>query len=65
MDFVTGRYDEVTVALIDAKDSPRVQQTIRGPFRQPGVERPTAKSPVRARTRAGLTCDLSIVRASE
>ena len=40
LDFVTGRFDDVTVALIDAKGCSRVQQKIRGPFRQPQVEKP-------------------------
>jgi AsmA protein len=40
LDFVNGRFDEVTVALIDAKGCARVKQRIRGPFRQPEVEEP-------------------------
>jgi AsmA protein len=40
LDFVSGRFDEVTVALIDAKGCVRAKQRIRGPFRQPEVEEP-------------------------
>jgi hypothetical protein len=40
LDFVNGQFNEVTVALIDAKGCSRVQQKIRGPFRQPVVEKP-------------------------
>ena len=40
LDFVIGRYDDVTVALIDTKGCARVQQKIHGPFRQPQVEKP-------------------------
>lgn len=42
LDFVNGRFDEVTVALIDAKGCSRVQQKIRGPFLKPQVEKPSA-----------------------
>jgi uncharacterized protein involved in outer membrane biogenesis len=41
LDFVNERFDDVTVALIDAKGCPRVQQTIRGPFQKPVVEKPS------------------------
>lgn len=34
LDFVSGRFDDVTVALVDAKGCSRVQQKIRGPFLQ-------------------------------
>lgn len=44
LDFVNERFDDVTVALIDAKGCPRVQQKIRGPFRQPVVEKPSVLS---------------------
>jgi len=40
LDFVNGRFDDVTVALIDAKGCSRVQQRVRGPFHQPEVEKP-------------------------
>jgi AsmA protein len=41
LDFVNERFDDVTVALIDAKGCPRVQQKIRGSFRNPVVEKPS------------------------
>jgi len=40
LDFVNERFDDVTVALIDAKGCAKVRQTIRGPFRKPVVEKP-------------------------
>jgi uncharacterized protein involved in outer membrane biogenesis len=41
LDFVKGRYKEVTVALIDAQGCPRMEQKIRGSFSKPEVEKPT------------------------
>jgi uncharacterized protein involved in outer membrane biogenesis len=41
LDFVHERFDDVTVALIDAQGCPRAQQTIRGPFQNPVVEKPS------------------------
>jgi uncharacterized protein involved in outer membrane biogenesis len=41
LDFVNGRYEEVTIALIDAKGCPRVEQKIRGSFSKPEVEKPS------------------------
>jgi AsmA protein len=41
LDFVNGRFEEVTVALIDAQGCPRVQQKIRGSFSKPEVEKPS------------------------
>lgn len=41
LDFVNERFDDVTVALIDGKGCPKVQQKIRGPFRKPVVEKPS------------------------
>jgi AsmA family/AsmA-like C-terminal region len=41
LDFVDGRFREVTVALIDAQGCARVQQKIRGSFSKPEVERPS------------------------
>ena len=38
LDFVNGRFDDVTVALIDAKGCAKVRQKIRGPFQKPVVE---------------------------
>ncbi len=40
IDFVNERFDDVTIALIDARGCARVQQKIRGPFRKPVVEKP-------------------------
>ena len=40
IDFVNGRFDDVTIALIDANGCSRVQQKIRGPIRKPVVEKP-------------------------
>lgn len=51
LDFVSGRFDDVTVALIDAKGCSRVQQKIRGPFRQPEVEKPNVLSALAGPTR--------------
>ncbi len=42
LDFVNGRFDDVTVALIDAKGCIKVQQTIHGTFNNPIVEKPSA-----------------------
>jgi hypothetical protein len=40
LDFVNGRFNDVTVALIDDRGCAKVQQRVRGPFRQPEVEKP-------------------------
>ena len=42
LDFVNQRFDDVTVALIDAKGCIRVQQKIHGDFKKPVVENPSA-----------------------
>jgi AsmA protein len=42
LDFVDGRFKEVTVALIDAQGCAKVQQKIRGPFARPEVEKQNA-----------------------
>src|ERR1700739_4780595 len=39
LDFVNGRFKDVTVALLDAQGCPRVQQKIRGSFSKPEVEK--------------------------
>jgi AsmA protein len=41
LDFVNKRFDDVTVALIDARGCIRVQQTIHGAFKNPVVEKPS------------------------
>lgn len=67
LDFVSGRYDQVIVAVIDAKGCAIVQQKINGPFLNPVVENPTVvgtiTGPVRtllrqARTLVGGKCEL-------
>ncbi len=40
LDFVNGRFDDVTVALVDAEGCALARQKIRGPFGQPDVEKP-------------------------
>jgi len=40
LDFVNGRFDDVTVTLIDAKGCAKVKQKISGPFQKPVVEKP-------------------------
>jgi uncharacterized protein involved in outer membrane biogenesis len=66
LDFVSGQYDEVTLAVIDAKGCVRVQQKIHGPFMNPVVEKPrvlgTLTGPTRkllrqARSLLGEKCD--------
>jgi AsmA protein len=41
LDFVKERFDDVTVALIDAKGCIKAQQKIHGPFKKPVVEKPS------------------------
>lgn len=41
LDFVNERFDEVTLALIDARGCARVRQKISGSFQQPVVEQPS------------------------
>lgn len=41
LDFVSGRFKDVTVALIDDKGCARVQQKITGSFGKPVVEKPS------------------------
>lgn len=40
LDFFNERFDNLTVAAIDAKGCPRVQQTLHGSFGKPVVEKP-------------------------
>ena len=51
LNFVNGHFDEVTVALIDAKGCARVQQKIRGPFLKPEVEKPSVLGALAGPTR--------------
>ena len=41
LDFASERFDDVTVALIDAQGCPKVRQKITGSFQQPEVEKPS------------------------
>ena len=41
LDFVNGRFDNVTLALIDAKGCAKVRQRISGTFQHPLVEQPS------------------------
>lgn len=41
LDFVNDRFDEVTVAVIDAKGCATVRQKVRGTFQNPVVEEPS------------------------
>jgi uncharacterized protein involved in outer membrane biogenesis len=41
INFVNESFDDVTIALIDTQGCARVQQKIRGPFRNPVVEKPS------------------------
>jgi uncharacterized protein involved in outer membrane biogenesis len=44
LDFVNERFENLTVAAIDAKGCPRAQQTIHGSFGKPTVDKPRALS---------------------
>ena len=44
LDFVTGTFADVTLAVVDADGCPSLRQTIRGPFEKPEVEKPKALS---------------------
>jgi uncharacterized protein involved in outer membrane biogenesis len=67
LDFVGGQYDQVTVAVIDAKGCAAVRQKVHGPFMNPVVEKPsvmgTLTGPTRmllrqARSLLGGKCDV-------
>ncbi len=67
LDFVSGRYDEVTVAVIDAKGCVKVEQKVHGLFMNPVVEKPSVlgamSGPTRtlfrqARSLFGAKCDV-------
>jgi uncharacterized protein involved in outer membrane biogenesis len=51
LDFVDERFDDVTVAVIDAGGCPTVQQKIRGPFLKPVVEKPNVLTGLTGSTR--------------
>jgi uncharacterized protein involved in outer membrane biogenesis len=40
LDLVNERFDDVSIALVDAKGCVRLKQAVRGSFQQPQVERP-------------------------
>lgn len=52
LDFVNKRFDDVTVALIDAKGCAKVKQKIRGTFQPPGGEAECPQIPQRAGAQA-------------
>ena len=39
LDYVNERFNDVTVAVVDGKGCAKVRQKIRGPFRNPEVEK--------------------------
>jgi hypothetical protein len=41
VNFVSEQFDDVTVALVDARGCARVKQKIHGPLRKPVVEKPS------------------------
>jgi hypothetical protein len=70
LDFVSGRFDDVTVALIDGNGCSKVQQKIRGPFMHPEAGQPnvlaTLAGPTgrlfkRAKKLLGGKCDVFYV----
>ncbi len=67
LDFGSGRYEEVTVAVVDAKGCAKVEQKVHGSFMNPVVDKPnvlaTLTGPTRtllrqARTLLGGKCDV-------
>jgi uncharacterized protein involved in outer membrane biogenesis len=54
LDFVSGQYDDLTVAVIDAKGCVRVQQKVHGPFLNPVAEKPSALGTLTGPTRTLL-----------
>ena len=51
LDFVTGRFEDVTVAIVNAKGCPEVQQKVRGSFLKPVVEEPNVVATLTGPTR--------------
>jgi uncharacterized protein involved in outer membrane biogenesis len=51
LDFVTGRFDDVTVALVDAEGCAEVRQRVTGPFLAPVVEQPSVLKSLTGPTR--------------
>ncbi len=67
LDFGSGQYEEVTVAVVDAKGCAKVEQKVHGSFMNPVVDKPnvlaTLTGPTRtllrqARTLLGGKCDV-------
>ena len=54
LDFVNGQYDEVTVAVIDARGCVKVQQRVHGPFMNPVGEKPSVLGTLTGPTRTLL-----------
>jgi uncharacterized protein involved in outer membrane biogenesis len=54
LDFVSGQYDGVTVAVIDAKGCARVQQKVHGPFMNPVADKPSVLGTLTGPTRTLL-----------
>jgi AsmA protein len=54
LDFVSGQYDDLTLAVIDAKGCARVQQKVHGSFLNPVVEKPSALETLTGPTRTLL-----------
>lgn len=55
LDFVNRRFNNVSVALIDAKGCAKVQQKIHGSFRKPMVEKPSVISALTGPVRSLLS----------
>ena len=67
LDFVNGRFQDVTVALLDAKGCPKVEQKVGGSFAHPEVLTPNALNSVtgparnlvtQAKKVLGVRCDV-------
>lgn len=54
LDFVSGQYDQVTVAVIDAKGCAAVQQKVHGSFMNPVAEKPNVIGALTGPTRTLL-----------
>jgi uncharacterized protein involved in outer membrane biogenesis len=63
LDFVSGQYEELTVAVIDAKGCARVQQKVHGPFMNPVVEQPSVLGTLTGPTRTLLRRARSLLGA--
>jgi uncharacterized protein involved in outer membrane biogenesis len=63
LDFVNGRYEELTVAVVDAKGCVKVQQKVHGQFLNPVVEKPSALGTLTGPTRTLLRQARSLLGA--